>query len=118
VLVQGVKQYLESMIKHLDHLDEDIEVITVNVQTDHVHLVVIIPPRLSVASVVQFIKTNTAKRLRQKFNYLEKTYVGQQGLWSRGYCVSTIGYAARAIINYVKYQEKEDKGQLQLDFGI
>lgn len=54
ILVKGIKEYLEKVIMNLDELDEDIEVEKVNVQEDHVHIIMVIPPRVSVAQVVQF----------------------------------------------------------------
>jgi putative transposase len=115
LLKSGVKEYLEKMLKHLEGTDEDIEVIKVNVQVDHVHVVVVIPPRVAVARVVQFMKSRTGKRLREKFPFMKQAMYSGAGIWSRGYCVSTIGMNERAILNYVEYQEKEDKGQLSLD---
>ena len=96
-------------------MEEDIEVIKVNVQLDHIHLVVVIPPRVSVASVVQYMKSQTSKKLKEKFEFMRKAIYGRSGIWSRGYCVSSIGMDERTILAYVEYQDKEDRGQLKLD---
>ena len=48
---------------------------------------------------------------------MKKAIYGRVGIWSRGYCVSTIGLNEKAILAYVEHQEKEDKGQLTLGFG-
>jgi putative transposase len=116
LVVSGVKEYLESMLQSLEGLDGDIEVKKVNVRVDHVHLVVIIPPRLPVANVVQFMKAQTAAALKAKYGFMRKAIYGRPGIWSKGYCVSSIGLNEQQIMNYVQYQEKEDKGQLSLDF--
>ena len=116
ILVRGIKQYLEKMLQYLEGLDEDIEVIRVNVQSDHVHLVMVIPPRVSVAEVVQFMKSRTGKALNEKFDFIRKAMYGKEGMWSRGYCVSSCGLDAKAILRYVEYQGREDKGQLKLEF--
>ena len=100
---------------HIFELDPDIEVIKVNVQEDHVHMVIVIPPRIAVASAIQYIKTRSAKELKAKFSFLQKTYSRRSGIWSRGYCVSCIGMDEKEILAYVEHQEKEDKGQLQLE---
>ena len=105
------------MLRHLEGLEYDIEVITVNAQVDHVHMVLIIPPRFSVAQVVQYVKSMTGRRLKEKFEHLRKVIWGRGGIWSRGYCVSSVGMSEREILEYVEYQEKEDKGQLKIDFG-
>lgn len=114
VFVRGVKQYAEKLIKHLDDLDPDIEVIKVNVQLDHVHAVIVIPPRVSVADAIGFIKSQTGSALKLKFPFLQKTFWGREGIWSRGYCVSTVGLNEKEILAYVEYQNKDDRGQLKL----
>lgn len=117
LFVPGVKQYAEKLLSHLEGLDEDIEVIRVNVQLDHVHMVIVIPPRVAVADVVQFLKSQTGKLLKARFPFLQKAIYGREGIWSRGYCVSGIGLQEKEILAYVGYQDHEDRGQLQLDLG-
>ena len=114
ILVKGVKEYAQKIIAYIPDLEPDIEVIKVNVRDDHVHMVIIIPPRIAVADVVCFIKNQSAKKIRAKFPYLAKVYRGQAGIWSRGYCISSIGLNEKEILRYVGYQEKEDRGQLQI----
>lgn len=98
----------------IPNLAPDIEVKRLNVQIDHIHLVIVIPPRFAVAQVVSFIKTQSAKALKAKFPFLHKVYIEQAGIWSPGYCASTIGLNEKEILRYVQFQEKEDKGQLQI----
>ena len=117
LFVQGVKQYAEKLFHTIDGLDEDIEVIKVNVQPDHVHMVIVIPPRVSVAEVVQYIKSQSAKHLKTKFPFMQRAIYGREGIWSRGYCVSSVGLNEKEILAYVTYQNMEDKGQLKLDLG-
>lgn len=115
ILVTGVKQYVEKLLPHIEGLEEDIEVIRVNVQLDHIHMVIVIPPRVSVADVVGYMKSQSGKKLKAKFPFLRKTYSGKEGIWSRGYCVSCIGLNEKEILAYVEHQSKEDRGQLELD---
>ena len=116
VFVRGVKQYTEKLIKNLENLDPDIEVIKINVQIDHVHVVIVIPPRVSVADAIGFIKSQTGAQLKLKFPFLKKVFWGREGIWSRGYCVSTVGLNEKEILAYVEYQNKEDCGQQKLNF--
>jgi len=116
VLVKGIKEYLEKVLMKLEGLEDDIEVLRVNVQEDHVHLVIIIPPRFSVAKVVQYMKSLTGRLLNEKFEFMRKAMYGKGGVWSRGYCVSTIGLNEKEIMEYVKYQGDDDRGQLKIDF--
>jgi putative transposase len=92
------------------------EVVTLNVQVDHIHMVMVIPSKYAVARVVQYIKSQSAEALKAKFPFLRKAYFSREGMWSRGYCVSCIGLDEKEILAYIEHQEKEDKGQLQLPF--
>ncbi len=112
--MKGVRDYAENVLSSIPELDPDIEVIKCNVQEDRVHMVIVIPPRIAVAQVVQFIKTQSAKKLKAKFPFLQKTYASKEGMWSRGYCVSCIGLDEKEILAYVEHQDHEDRGQLQL----
>jgi len=114
ISTEQVKHYFEKAILGIG-LDGDIEVLKVNAQPDHVHMIVIIPPRVSVAQVVQFIKSQTGGMLKAKFPFLKNLFTGREGIWSRGYCVSSIGFSEKEILAYVTYQDKEDRGQLKLE---
>ncbi|MFH1369237.1 MAG: IS200/IS605 family transposase [Elusimicrobiota bacterium] len=116
IFVRGVKQYVEKLLPHIEGLEEDIEVIRVNVQLDHAHLIVVIPPRISVAEVIGYMKSRSSKALMAKFPFLRKAYPGKEGIWSRGYCISCIGMNEKEILAYVEHQFKEDTGQLKLNF--
>ena len=85
------------------------EIVEMNVQVDHVHLLVMIPPKVSVSGFVGTIKGRTAIRVLNKFRKLkEKPYWGNH-LWARGYCVDTVGLDLEMIQKYVKYQEAKEK---------
>ena len=115
IFTPGVRQYTQKLLQHLDTLDPDIEVIKVNAPLDHIHLIAVIPPRVSVAETIQFMKSQSGKILKAKFPFLQKIFYGREGIWSRGYCVSTIGLNEKEILAYVTYQDKEDRGQLKLN---
>jgi putative transposase len=114
IFVPGVKQYAEIILNNVPNLEPDIEVKKLNVQLDHVHMVIVVPPRVAVASVVGYIKSQSAKQLKAKFPFLEKVYHTGDGIWSRGYCVSSIGLNEKEILAYVEHQDHEDRGQLEL----
>ena len=82
--------------------------IEMNVQADHVHLVVWIPPKYSVSEVMGYLKGKLAIRLFQRYEKLGKKFWGRH-IWSRGYCVSTIGIDEERIRQYVRWQEEKDK---------
>ena len=85
------------------------EVIERSVQPDHVHLVVMIPPKTAVSDYVGTVKGRTAIRVLNKFRRLkEKPYWGNH-FWSRGYCADTVGLDSEMIRKYVKYQEVKER---------
>ncbi|HBM2982330.1 TPA: IS200/IS605 family transposase, partial [Klebsiella michiganensis] len=91
-----------------------IEVVELNVQIDHVHLLVKVPPRLSISHVIGHLKGKTALRLFSKFPYLRKNKLWGNHFWARGYCVDTVGINEEMIRKYVKYQEKHEVEESQL----
>ena len=90
---------------------KDVEVIGLNVQPDHVHLVCSIPPKLSISSYMGIVKGKTGIQLFKSFPSLKKKPYWGNHFWSRGYFVSTIGIDEEKIIKYVKYQEEQEKKQ-------
>jgi len=85
------------------------EVVELNVQIDHVHLLVMIPPKLAISEFVGTVKGRTAIRVFNRFRHLKhKPYWGNH-FWTKGYCVDTVGLDAEKIRAYVKYQEKREQ---------
>ena len=82
----------------------------INLQPDHVHLIISIPPKYAVSEIMGFLKGKTALKLFQEQKELTKQYWGRH-LWARGYCVSTVGLNEEQLRKYVKWQqEREAKG--------
>jgi len=77
-------------------------------------MIMIIPPKYSVADVIGQIKSQSASRLRKKFSWLSKVYWKENIVWSPGYFVSTVGIDEKSIIKYVQFQESQDLGQAKL----
>ncbi len=85
---------------------KECEIVELNVQIDHVHLLVFVPPKLSMSDYVGIIKGRTAIRVFNKFRKLNnKPYFGNH-FWARGYCIDTVGLDAEMIRKYAKYQEE------------
>ena len=80
-----------------------------NVQEEHVHLVIFVPPKVSISEIVGIMKGRTAIRLFNKYKKLKQRPYWGNHFWSKGYCVDTVGLDAEMIKKYVKYQEKKDK---------
>ena len=91
------------------------EIVELNVQADHVHLLIKVPPKQSISDLMGALKGRTAIKIFKQFPYLKKKPYWGNHFWARGYFVST-GLDAEMIQKYVKYQEKLEKQQEQLDF--
>ena len=113
----GVHEYFKKLILKVRSHYPEIIVEENNHDGDHVHLMVIIPPKMSVADVVRIIKCNTARKMKEKFEYLQKLYSGDDGIWSDGYMVSTIGVNESVIKKYIEKQGLEDSGQTLFAIG-
>ncbi len=85
------------------------EVVELNVQKDHIHLIVMIPPKLSVSDYMGITKGRTAIRVFNKFPILKNRPYWGNSFWSRGYCVDTIGLDEEKIRLYVQYQEERER---------
>lgn len=82
---------------------------------DHVHMLIAIPPKLAVSSVVGYLKGKSAIHVARHFLKRERNYAGQR-LWARGYFVDTVGRNEEVIRKYIKKQEVEDRGLDQMEF--
>ena len=114
---EGVFAYLEEILKGMKDYYPEIDVLQINHDLDHIHLLVSIPPKFSVGSVVRTIKANTARMLKIKFEFLRKVYWGDFGIWSEGYFVSTVGVNEDSIRKYIEKQGVEDFGQAKLELA-
>lgn len=114
-MAKGVKQYLEAKLEEVRKHHPDWEYIEKGMAVDHVHLHMVIPPKYAVSQVVESIKSNTSRALKEKFRFLEKVYWDEGGVWGIGYFVSTVGMNEKAIKKYVEIQGKEDAGQAELE---
>ena len=91
------------------------EIVEQNIRVDHIHTVMIIPPKYSVSDVIGRLKGQTASQLRKKFVWLGKVYWAENIVWSPGYFVSTVGVDEARIIKYVRWQQRQDSGQAKLE---
>ena len=92
-----------------------VEIVEQNIQVDHIHTVMIIPPKYAVSDVIGRLKGRSASLLRKQFQWLERVYWKENIVWSPGYFVSTVGVDEEQILRYVKYQQDQDSGQAKLD---
>ena len=108
ILQNEVSKYVEQEIYRLSNQKDGVEILEVNVQEDHVHMVVSIPQKYAVSKYMGFLKGKLALKLFDRYPKLRKRYWGQY-VWSRGYCVSTVGLNEERIRKYVKWQTKKEQ---------
>lgn len=114
----GSYSYFEEVMKGIkyDKLPE-VDILEMNHDVDHIHMMLSIPPKMRVSDVVRTIKSISGRLLKKRFEYMRKAYWGVDGIWSDGYFVSTVGLNEAVIRNYIEKQGKEDKGQAKLVLG-
>jgi putative transposase len=79
-----------------------------HIASDHVHMLLSVPPKYSVAAIVGFIKGKSAIHIARTYIGVRRNFVGQH-FWARGYFVSTVGRDEAMIREYIQNQEAEDK---------
>ena len=102
-----LRKYLGEIFKDLARNRES-EVLEGHMMPDHVHMLISIPPKYSVAQVVGYIKGKSAIQIARNFLGRRRNFTGEQ-FWARGYHVSTVGRDEATVREYIKAQEAEDR---------
>ena len=79
-----------------------------HIMPDHVHMLISIPPKHSIATVVGFLKGKSSIWVAQNISNRQKNFVGHK-FWARGYFVSTVGANEEVVKKYIANQEDQDK---------
>ena len=108
IFTDDIAEYTRQQFYQLCRQKELLEILELNVKSDHIHLVMSIPPKYSVSNVMGYLKGKLALKLFERYEQLGRRYWGRH-LWTRGYCVSTVGLDEEKIRLYVKWQDKKDK---------
>lgn len=114
ILKPGVCSYIRKTLPSLLRSMPGVMVETIGFDKDHVHMVMVIPPKYSIADVMGTLKSQLASRMRKFFPWLKKVYWNENIVWSPGYFVSSVGVDEDTIRNYVEQQGQQDSGQLQV----
>ena len=103
-------QYRESLVEITKQLCKykGVEILEGHMMPDHVHLVVSIPPKISVSSFMGYLKGKSALVMFEKHSNLKYKF-GNRHFWAEGYYVSTVGLNEETIRKYVRDQEKKDQ---------
>ena len=93
-----------------------VELVEGHALSDHVHVLLGIPPKLSVANTVGFLKGKSAIRIHREYLGRQRNFTGYH-FWVCGYCVSTVGVAEEVIRDDIRKQEADEKKQEKLELG-
>ena len=108
----GIRRSLGRVFRRLAEQRES-QVEEGHLMPDHVHMMLSIPPKYSVAQVIGYIKGKSAIHIAREFAGRKRNFVGQH-FWARGYFVSTVGRDEAVIRDYIRRQEQDDQRQEQL----
>jgi len=86
---------------------KNVEIVEANACSDHIHMLVCIPPSLSVSQFMGFLKGKSSLMIFDRHANLKYKY-GSRHFWCRGYFVDTVGRNKKAIAEYIKHQTQED----------
>jgi putative transposase len=113
-LFSGLRQHLGPVFCELAR-QKECKVEEGHMLVDHVHMLISIPPKYSVAQIVGYIKGKSAIHIARTYLGKRQNFVGQN-FWARGYFVSTVGRDEEVVRAYIRHQEAEDKrlDQMQL----
>ena len=107
VLYGTLRQHLGDVFRELAR-HRDSEILEGHLMPDHVHMLISIPLKYSVAQVVGYIKGKSAIHIARTYAGRKRNFQGQH-FWARGYFVSTVGRDEEAIRQYIKEQDGEDR---------
>ncbi len=113
ILKPGVSAYLHKVLLKLCRSMPGVLIETIGFDKDHVHMVMVIPPKYAIADVMGRLKSQSSSIMRKKFEWLSKVYWKENIMWSPGYFVSSVGIDEHTIKRYVERQGRQDSGQLR-----
>ncbi len=116
VLFGKLRRQIGAILRDLCR-QKEVELVEGKAMPDHVHMLLKIPPKYSVAMTMGFLKAKSAIRIHRELLRTKGTLFGR-AFWARGYCVSTVGLDEDQTRQYIRDQEKlqRDLDQGELDF--
>jgi putative transposase len=115
VLYGQLRKYLGEVLRRLAEQKQS-RIEEGHLMSDHVHMMIAIPPKYAVSQVVGYIKGKSAIHIARTYGERKRNFVGQH-FWARGYFVSTVGRDEAVIRDYIRHQEAEDRSIEQLNLN-
>ena len=107
VLYKELRRYLGGLFRRLAEQKES-RIEEGHLMSDHVHMMIAIPPKHAVSQVIGYIKGKSAIHLARVYGERKRNFVGQH-FWARGFFVSTVGWDEAVVREYIRNPEQEDK---------
>ena len=86
---------------------KSVEILEAHAMSDHIHMLVTIPPKLAVSNFMGYLKGKSTLMIFERHANLKYKY-GNRNFWAKGYYVSTVGLNKETVAEYIKNQEQED----------
>ncbi len=112
IIFGKIRQDIGQMLRKLCDY-KGIEIIEAESGVDHIHMLLSIPPKYSVAQIMGYLKGKSSLMIFEKYANLKYKY-GNRHFWCRGYYVSTVGANKKAIQEYIRNQLQEDYADDQM----
>ena len=112
VIYGKIKVDIGNMLRKLCEY-KGVEIIEAEACPDHIHMLISVPPKYSVAQIVGYLKWKSSLMIFEKYANMKYKY-GNRHFWCRGYYVDTVGKNKKAIAEYIRKQLQEDIGYEQL----
>ena len=109
VLHGKVKKRVGEILRELCRY-KGIELLEGHAMVDHIHMCLSVPPKYSIAMVIGYLKGKSAIRIHREIFGVRRGFTNKN-VWTRGYCVSTVGMNEKAVREYIRNQERIDIGQ-------
>ena len=106
IIYGKIKMDIGQMLRKLCEY-KGVEIIEAEACKDHIHMLVSIPPKYSIAQIMGYLKGKSSLMIFEKYANLKYKY-GNRHFWCRGYYVSTVGRNKKAIQEYIQNQLQED----------
>lgn len=108
VLIGKIAERAREIIRQVCK-ENEVEILAGHVGNDHIHLLVSVPPYLSVSRLVQYMKGQSSHKMQMEYKELNKQYWGRH-LWARGYFAASSGNVTdEVILEYIKHQDEEER---------
>jgi len=112
VLYGGMRKQVGEILRELCR-QKGVELLEGHLLSDHIQMCLSVPPKLSIAFAIGFLKGKSAVRIHREI--LNKRRLTGLHFWARGYCVSTVGLDEKVVRKYIREQEAIDKRQMELE---